>query len=232
MNLLHNLKVKIFLLIGRGKLDIVDNSPKTQIVQTKSILDDTDDNERLQEYGLETYPYADGNTETLTLYINGDRGRGLTIKCHNRELRPKDLNEGEVCLYSKDSDGNSTNRITIRPGDEIEIKTKDNNIVKINSDGIDITDKNNNNITMGNLGIEITDKNNNTLTMSGATIDINGNTKKFVTYTELNNAITLFMTALNSHTHSGVQAGAGNTGNPTPITFDISASESQKARTG
>jgi hypothetical protein len=68
--------------------------------------------------------------------------------------------------------------------------------------------------------------------MTGSTVDINGNTKKFVTYTELNNAITAFLILIMAHVHTSAAPGNPSSTPTAPITFDISAAESQKARTG
>lgn len=63
-------------------------------------------------------------------------------------------------------------------------------------------------------------------------IELNGNTKQFVTWAELNQALQGLITALNSHTHSN-----GNEGSPTgtpikPMTLDISASKTATVVTG
>lgn len=63
-------------------------------------------------------------------------------------------------------------------------------------------------------------------------IELNGNTKQFVTWAELNQALQELITALNSHTHSN-----GNEGSPTgapivPLSLDISASKTKTIVTG
>jgi len=242
---------KIFLLISRGRLLKIDNDDDLQKIQISNLANEViTDIERYQEYGFENYPIIK-NSETVTLFINGNRNanKGINIRITNRKLRPKDLEKGEVRIYCIDSNETNKNYITLKQTnntiqiitydnkqiildkDKIEIKDNDNNI-KLDNDGINIIDKNNNKIEMKNTGIKLTDKNNNTIDMNGGFIDLNGNTKKFVTYAELNNAITNFLIALNTHTHSGVQSGNSSTGTPTPMTFNISASESQKVRTG
>ena len=270
--LFNTLFTKLFLLISRGRLIQIDNDDtQVQKIQISNLADETiSDIERYQEYGFENYPPIP-NSEAVTLFISGNRNsnKGLNIVINNRKLRPIDLQSGEVCTYSIDSENGNTNRITIRPGqgeatDEIELETKDGNNIKINSQGINITDKNDNIILMNSSGTKLTDKNNNvyemkstgtkltdkngaiietkntgidildslgnTLKLNGTTVDINGATKKFVTYTEFNTALTLFLVALNAHTHTET---GGVTSTPiTPMTFDVSAAESIKARLG
>jgi phage baseplate assembly protein V len=227
---------KIFLLVSRGRLLAVDNSnSQIQTIQISNFANETiSDIERYQEYGFENYPNIP-NSETITLFINGNRNatKGINIVVNNRGLRPTDLNKGDVCIYTNDSGKTNKNRIWLKPvNNEIEISTFDGNNIKIDNSGIVILDKNNNKIDMKNTGIEITDKNSNTIKMNGVNVDINGNSKKFVTYTELNAAITAFLIMIMAHVHTSAAPGSPTSIPTSPINFDISAAESQKARTG
>ncbi len=63
-------------------------------------------------------------------------------------------------------------------------------------------------------------------------IELNGNSKQLVTYAELAQALSTFMSALNSHTHSN-----GNNGSPTgapisPMSLNISSSKTTTVLTG
>lgn len=58
-------------------------------------------------------------------------------------------------------------------------------------------------------------------------IDLNGDTKKFVTYTALNAALQLFITALNVNIGTKLDGG----GTPGALTLDISAAETTTIRT-
>lgn len=58
-------------------------------------------------------------------------------------------------------------------------------------------------------------------------IELNGNTKQFVTWTELNTALTTFLVALNSHVHA-----ASGTPPVTPMTLDISSAKTTTVVTG
>ena len=76
---------------------------------------------------------------------------------------------------------------------------------------------------------EIEDGNGNTIkSNAGGYIDVNGNSKKFVTYTELNTALQLMVTAANNLYLTSADNGVAGGG----LTLNISASESTKARTG
>ena len=66
---------------------------------------------------------------------------------------------------------------------------------------------------------------------TGKKIELNGKSSHLVTYEELDQAITTFMTALNRHTHP-ISSGSGTSSAPTtPMDFDISASKAGKVTT-
>ena len=114
----------------------------------------------------------------------------------------------------------------------ISHKDSHGNEYKSDKDGIIGKDKNNNEYKSDNDGIKITDKNGNYVELKGILVNINGDTKTLVTFADLQTALNTFIIALNTHTHSGVQAGGSNTGTPTPVTLDIASSETQKIKTG
>jgi len=90
---------KIFLLLGRALLTAVNNSEGTQKIQITVLNNETiTDVERMQEYGFETYPFT--GAEVMTLFLNGNRDHGIAVCVHDRRYRPKDLVEGEVCVYT------------------------------------------------------------------------------------------------------------------------------------
>jgi phage baseplate assembly protein V len=96
------LKNKIYLLIGRGVLTAINNSGKTQKIQVKALHNETiTDIDRVQPWGLETYPSIDGNSEVVIVFPNGNRDKGIAIAIGNREDRPKTLNPGETTIYDK-----------------------------------------------------------------------------------------------------------------------------------
>ena len=69
-------------------------------------------------------------------------------------------------------------------------------------------------------------------------IELNGKDKQFVTWAELNDALTTFTTALNAHTHPVTGATPSGTAAPmataptAPMTIDISAAKTTKVLTG
>jgi hypothetical protein len=64
---------------------------------------------------------------------------------------------------------------------------------------------------------------------SSGEIHASGSSKSGVTYAELNSAIQTFISALNSHVHTGVEPGAGASGTPTiAMSLNISSAQSDR----
>jgi phage baseplate assembly protein V len=169
---LSPIKRKIFNLIGRGILSLVDNSLKTQRIQLSCLKDETlSEVERLEEYGFTTYPLTE--SEPLVLFFNGDRTHGLCICVNDRRYRPLNLQEGEVCIYTS-QDQTSGHRIHFKQDGIINkiCTTSDNDISGDKTEDIG-----------GNLTINLTG--NETKSVSGSfTITINGDEIRDVgTYT-------------------------------------------------
>ena len=78
---------------------------------------------------------------------------GLILKVGSRKYRVSDLGEGEVCLYSKDSNNSNKNRVTIKPDNTIEIKTADNRVLLFETSKFEYTDSDGNTITADSSGI-------------------------------------------------------------------------------
>ena len=191
----NNLKRKIFLIVARGILTEIDNSVSaTQKIQVKLLDGETITGiDRYQEYGFENYPFL-VNGESIILFVNGNRNaeKGLSIVSNNRKYRPTDLEEGDVCIYRKDSNDTNANRIWFKKlkntihistydkkeiiidTNKIEIKDNDGNDIVVDTNGINITDKNTNEWEMTNTGIKATCKNGNTIEMMAAEIKLNG----------------------------------------------------------
>ena len=63
-------------------------------------------------------------------------------------------------------------------------------------------------------------------------IELNGNSKQFVTWAELNQALQNLVSALNSHTHSNGNQGSPTGGPIVPLSLDISSSKTKTVLTG
>jgi phage baseplate assembly protein V len=150
--LLMPIKRKIFLLFGRGIVEAIDNTGKTQKIQVTGLNNETiTDIERLQNYGFESYPDIDSDLEAALLFGYGNRDQGISVCVHDRDNRPTDLTVGDVRVYDKNS-----NKITL------------------DSDGILIEDANGNTITLDSDGMLVEDTNGNTIEMKSGEINITG----------------------------------------------------------
>ncbi len=90
---------------------------------------------RMQEYGFETYPEADG--EVLALFIDGERENGVITKAANKASRPTDLVEKEVAVYTS-NDVDYKHRVHLKADGSVEIYSGDDSHIKLLKDG-DVT---------------------------------------------------------------------------------------------
>ena len=110
---LASLRRRIMKLVSRAVIKVVDDSLKAQGLQVELYADEVrEDVERFQEYGFTSVPF-DG-CEAIFLSVGGSRDHGVVIATESREYRPKNLEEGDsalwtrnngVMVYCKDSDG-------------------------------------------------------------------------------------------------------------------------------
>lgn len=63
-------------------------------------------------------------------------------------------------------------------------------------------------------------------------VKLNGDSKQFVTWAELNTALTTFLTALNGHVHTSAASGSPTSSPVTPMTLDISSAKTTTVVTG
>ncbi|MFV1975495.1 MAG: phage baseplate assembly protein V [Candidatus Scalindua sp.] len=118
---------KIFLMLGRAIVKLVDNTTKTQGLQLRMLANETiNDAERFQEYGFEAFPFT--NTQAFVGCLNGNRDIPIVLCVHDRENRPLYLIEGEVVVYT-DEDSSSPNH---------RIHFKRDRITNIKCDKLDI----------------------------------------------------------------------------------------------
>lgn len=95
------LQRRVSLMIARAVVAAVNDTTKTQTLQVQALADEVTDNvERFQDYGFSSVPLA--GAEALLLSVGGNRAHGVAVGVHNRTLRPKNLNTGDVALYTAD----------------------------------------------------------------------------------------------------------------------------------
>ena len=218
--LINPLKNKIFLLLGRGILTVINNSELTQKIQIIALNEETiSDMERFQEYGFESYPLE--KAEVLAAFFNGNRDHGIAVCVHDRRYRPKDLIEGEVAIYTNE-DAITPFRIQMKKN-RIHYRRSDQEDIDIDTSKTeDIGTSKTENIGTSKIITAPTETHVNATEhiINSPQVSLGGND-----FAGLRKIIDeRFITLFNNHVHSGVQSGTGNTAVPT-----VSASEANQA---
>ena len=108
---------RVLLMISRCRLNIIDDSSKTQSAQAELYDAEVHDDAQVwQQFGLTSVP--PNGSEGIALFLGGERRTPLIIATENKELRIKNLKSGEVALYSSCGD-----TITLKSDNSIAVKT-------------------------------------------------------------------------------------------------------------
>lgn len=192
----------------RGVLTLVKAAGNVQLVQVDGLAgEQLQDNELFQHYGYTSNPPP--GTMAIVLPIGGKTAHGIIIATEHGNYRLKDLASGEVAIYSDEGDS-----VILKRGRLIEVTTEtlriNTQVMEVNaSTRIDF------NTPMVNTDQALNVTGLTTLTGGmavsgggGSTATITGNLVTVGTITNNGKAID------SSHQHSGVLAGAANTGTP------------------
>lgn len=99
---LEALRLRLLLLLGRGRISLVDDGGPVQLVQVamqgRSLHDQTP---RLAEYGLSSNPPA--GSDAVLVKLAGDHSQAVVIATGHQATRPTGLPAGATVLY--DSQG-------------------------------------------------------------------------------------------------------------------------------
>lgn len=124
---------QLALMVGRAIIVAVNNDGNSgfytstgngnpQRVQLNGLSGETlTDIERFQEYGLETYPIPGATSEAVLLSLDGSRDNCFVVVIQDKEYRPTDLSEGDVCLYGKKDVDNQKHRVHLKANGNVEI---------------------------------------------------------------------------------------------------------------
>lgn len=89
---------RLMLLIGRGRVNTVDDSGNVQKMQAQLGADEIVDNiARLAEYGFTSNPPP--GSDVVIAFIAGERSNGVVIATGNQKFRMKALASGDVAIY-------------------------------------------------------------------------------------------------------------------------------------
>jgi len=88
---------RVLMLIGRGRITLVDDAGAAQLVQVRvSGLEVKDDAPRLAEYGFQSVPPV--GSDALVVFMAGDRSSGVVVATGNQQFRMRALATGEVAI--------------------------------------------------------------------------------------------------------------------------------------
>ncbi|SMF77466.1 phage baseplate assembly protein V [Tistlia consotensis] len=94
---------RVMLMIGRAVLRLVDDAGGLQRVQASLLAGETRSSvERFQQYGFTAHP-LDG-ADALLLFIGGNRDHPVAVAVDDRRHRKRDLQPGEVAVYTDEGD--------------------------------------------------------------------------------------------------------------------------------
>lgn len=175
---------KLRVLVSRAVLALVNDAAKLQGVQVTLLDEETrSEIERFQQYGFSCHPLE--GAEAIVLAVGGSRSHMVALSIDDRRYRKKDLEPGEVALYTDEGD-----YVLFKRGRIVEVKAGTK--VLVDAPDAEFTG---NVLVKGNLHIE------GDTTCDGNVSDANGSMQEM-------------RDTFNSHTHSGVQTGGGNTASP------------------
>jgi len=110
---------KLKNIFTRGAIKLVDDTQGLQFCQTELLADEVHDNiERLQNYGFTSSPAITGDPEAAVFFIAGNRDHGIIVAMDDRRFRLRNLERGEVAIYTDEGD-----KIVLKRGRKMDIIT-------------------------------------------------------------------------------------------------------------
>lgn len=185
--LVDPLRRRVRLMIGRAVLAAAaDDSKGIQLVQVKLLDGEVGDGvERMQNYGYTSVPKA--GAEGVMVCVSGDRNHGIVVVMDDRRYRLKNLQPGEVAMYTDEGDTIVMKRgrkIEVTAGAEVKVTAP---IVKVEAST---------KVTLTSPLVEMTQN----LSVGGSVMVVGDVTADGI--------------SLANHVHGGVVAGGSNTGVP------------------
>ena len=184
--LIDPLRRRVRLMIGRAVLAAADDSKGIQLVQVKLLDGEVGDGvERMQNYGYTSVPKV--GAEGVMVCVSGDRTHGIVVVMDDRRYRLKNLQPGEVALYTDEGD-----TIVMKRGRKIEVTAGAEVTVRAPVVKVEASTK----VTLTTPLVEMTQD----LSVGGS-ISVVGD-------------VVADGISLTAHAHGGVTPGGGNTGVP------------------
>ena len=125
--LLWPLRRRVLLMVGRAVLRAVRDDFKRQTVQVEALRGEVlEGAEHMQPYGFTAHPHP--GAEALVLSLGGMRQHPVVVVVDDPRHRVRDLEEGEVCVYTDEDEEDNPHRILLKRGRGIELKCGDSTI--------------------------------------------------------------------------------------------------------
>lgn len=122
MNAVRVLARRIRMLAGRAVVNLVTDTLDVQGVQLGALDTEVLDAQRFQEYGFTSVPLP--GAEGVFLAIAGVRGHAIVVATDDGRCRRKNLQPGEVALYTDEGDYIQLARgkkIVVNSGAEVDV---------------------------------------------------------------------------------------------------------------
>ena len=115
MDAIRPIQNRIQMIVGRAVLEAVKDDTGVQSMKLSLLAGEhRDEVERFQNYGFTSNPLP--NSECVVIFPGGNRDHGIVVGIGDREFRLKNLESGEVALYTDEGD-----KIHFKRGNKIEI---------------------------------------------------------------------------------------------------------------
>lgn len=113
--MIRPVRARIYNIVSRGVLELAKDGEGMQMLKAALLADENrDDIEYFQDYGFTSRPKA--GAEALVVCPQGNRDHMIAVKVADRRFRLKDLQNGEVAIYTDEGD-----KIHFKRGNNIEV---------------------------------------------------------------------------------------------------------------
>lgn len=90
---------RLMMLVGRGRIKVVDDTQTVQFLQIQLGSDEIrDKTPRLAEYGFTSSPPP--GSDGVAVFLTGDRSDGIVIATGNQQFRPTGLQPGDSAMHN------------------------------------------------------------------------------------------------------------------------------------
>lgn len=108
---------RVMTVVSRGVIESADDGQGIQLVKAEFLADEVRDRiERVQQFGFTSNPPA--GSEAVAVFVGGNREHGFIIATDKRAVRIKNLQPGEMAIYTDDG-----TKIHLKKNGQVEVKT-------------------------------------------------------------------------------------------------------------